>query len=359
MRILLLFSGVLLLLSACSKPSRTIKPAFYYWQTSFRLSPQECYFLESLECRKLYIKFLDIARDPESGAIRPLSLLELADTSGLAGKQIVPCVFITNNVFQQISPAKIEWLAQKTAEALRSIGARFPRDMAAFGLGGKLQEGGGEVQFDCDWTASTRDAYFSFLRKIKTYLPANCTFSATIRLHQYKFPNATGVPPVERGMLMFYNTGDIDDPEEINSIFQEEDAQKYLTGAPDHYPLLLDLALPVFSWGLVYRDEELWKIIPGLRAAQLTDTALFAPVPGRVYLRAVKKGTFLSAHYLRPGDRIRLEEISPELLRTIALHADDADLAEDATVAFYHLDTSAVQQYPIPLLQTVWKRFYK
>jgi hypothetical protein len=62
---------------------------------------------------------------------------------------------------------------------------------------------------------------------------------------------------------MLYNTGDIDTPDETNSIFKPEDAKKYLKGAPASYPLPLDVALPAFSWTLVFRDGELWKILPG------------------------------------------------------------------------------------------------
>jgi hypothetical protein len=182
-------------------------------------------------------------------------------------------------------------------------------------------------------------------------LPASTRLSATIRLHQYKQPGKTGVPPVDRGMLMFYNTGDIDDPADGNSIFQADQVGRYLQGAPARYPLPLDVVLPVFSWGLVYRDDALWKIIHGLRAADLTDTALYAP--GVHY--TVRKGTFLSGHYLRPGDEIRLEAIGPKLLETAAGLAAQVSLAPDATVGFYHLDTNMVRAYPSRVLLNTLK----
>jgi hypothetical protein len=166
------------------------------------------------------------------------------------------------------------------------------------------------------------------------------------------------VPPVERGMLMFYNTGDIENPEAGNSIFSIADAEKYLVGAPKNYPLPLDLALPVFFWALVYRDGELWKIIPEMPENELADTVRFKNIHhsspmfrGRLFI--IRKGTFVAGHYLRPDDLLRVEAISPDLLREAAGLVAQADLANDATVAFFHLDTAIVRRYPVQLLDSV------
>ncbi len=327
-------------LTSCeNSQNRVVTPAFYHWKTALAFVPPELAYLDSLGCKKLYVKVLDIGRDPTSGEILPYSRLEITDTTGLSRFDIVPTVFITNEVFKNISEEKIEWMAEKI----------FP-------LPGGL--GGAEIQFDCDWTPSTRNAFFSFLKKVKKHLPENTRLSATIRLHQYKFPEKTGVPPVERGMLMFYNTGDIENPEAENSILSIADARKYLVGAPKNYPLPLDLALPVFSWALVYREGELWKIIPEVPDEELIDTTRFKNTHDSrltTYSSSflIQKGTFLAGHYLRPDDLLRVEAISPELLREAAALAAQADLADDATVAFFHLDTSIIRRYPVQLLDSV------
>lgn len=334
-----------------SPPPRSVTPAFYHWQTTLALSPTERAYLDSFGCKKLYIKVLDIGRDPVTGEIQPYSRLEIADTTGLAGLEIVPVVFMTNAVFQGITEERIAWLAEKVADVLNEPPPAPP--------GGGLPIAT-EIQFDCDWTPSTRNAFFLFLKKIKNHLPKHTRLSATIRLHQYKFPEKTGVPPVGRGMLMFYNTGDIENPEAGNSIFQPEDAEKYVVGAPKHYPLPLDLALPVFSWALVYRDDELWKILPEVPESELFDTLRFNKIS---YLKSaisnlqstfrIQKGTFLSGHYLRPGDVLRVEAVSPELLREAARLAAQTDLANNATVAFFHIDPVCVRRYPVQLLDSV------
>lgn len=332
-------------LLGCTQPAPHPSLAFYYWQTTFRLSDAEVRYLDSLHCETLYVKFLDVGRSPETGDLRPFARLDLADTTGIGGRNIVPTVFLTNEVFKNIAAEKMDWLAKQTAASLGRIARSCPA-----GSVGPL------YQFDCDWTPTTQVAFFGFLRQIRAYLPPGSQLSATIRLHQYKFPQQTGVPPVERGMLMLYNTGQLDDPAEENSIFQPAAARRYLVGAPRRYPLPLDVALPIFSWALVFRDDAFWKIIPSPHATAWADTSRFEPTgPQRFRIR---RGTFVGGHYLRPDDRIRVEAIAPPLLYEAARLAGQADLADDATVAFFHLDAAAVLQYPASVLDSVrrvWK----
>ncbi len=321
-----------------SPPQRSL--AFYYWQTTFRLSGPEVRYLDSLHCRTLYVKFLDIGRTSETGEIRPFAQLDVADTVGLSGRTIVPTVFLTNEVFKNISAEKTDWLAQKTATSVQRIARQCP-----VGSIGPL------YQFDCDWTPTTQAAFFSFLQKIRAHLPPGSRLSATIRLHQYKFPQQTGVPPVDRGMLMLYNTGDLDDPAETNSIFQPTAARRYLVGAPSRYPLPLDVALPIFSWALVFRDDVFWKIIPDPDPTNWADTSRFEPIgPQRFRIR---RGTFVGGHYLRPDDWLRVEAIPPALLREAAQLGGQVDLANDATVAFFHLDSTIMLRYRAAVLDSV------
>ncbi|MCB9305913.1 MAG: hypothetical protein H6565_04900 [Lewinellaceae bacterium] len=328
---------------------RQVTPAFYYWQTTLDISRDTRRYLDSLGCRKLYVKLLDIGPDPAGAGIIPYSRLETADSIPLQSIALVPVFFIANEVFRDVSAAQIERLSEKVVQTLGTYprlygGAPFPA----------------EVQFDCDWTPSTRAAFFDFLQKVDRRLPDSIVLSATIRLHQYKFSEQTGVPPVDRGMLMFYNTGDIEDPAYGNSIFTPADAEKYTSGTLHPYPLPLDLALPVFSWTLVYRDAELWKILPGMEDTELSDTTFFAPAVSNDLLQKasfsrsyVKKGTFRSGHYLRPGDLLRTEWISPATLLEAASLAAGASLSDATTVSFFHLEQTTPHRYQTPLLDSV------
>lgn len=302
-------------------------PAFYYWQTNLNLSNEQLTYLGKLRCKKLYVKIADIGLEEGSGEVVPYTQLSIGDSVRLEKFEVARVVFITNEVFRKIKPEKISWLADKLSELNDRY--HFPNDSA----------GSYEFQVDCDWTESTRESFFHFLNELKGRLPQQASLSATIRLHQYKFPDRTGVPPVDRGMLMCYNTGDIDSPGESNSILDLEDAKKYLQGKHRAYPLPLDVALPVFSWTLVYRDEELWKIIPG-SVNDASEGELTA-------------GTYQSGHYLRPGDFLRRETISADLLKDAVRLAASATLADDATLAFFALDKTTLSAYPVQLIDDV------
>lgn len=345
-KILGLFAVFALCLAACTTPPQPLSPGFFYWKTSLELSAAERSLLDSLHCKKLYVKVLDIGRNPASGEIEPYARTEMRDSIVATVLEIVPCIFITNEVFQNLSEEKTAWLAKQILQNLP-----FPAQPR-------------ELLFDCDWTPSTRAAFFLFLKKIRADLPAKTRLSATIRLHQYKFPKQTGVPPADRGMLMFYNTGDVDTPNARNSIFHPDDAHKYLNGAPRHYALPLDLALPVFSWGLVYREGELWKIVPGplsldtLRhCGKYTEHTSHNPTASGLW--EVREGTFLGGHYLRPGDELRVSEVSPELLGQAALLARKIDLAPDAALVFFDLDAATPEHYSAQLLDWICKTVRK
>lgn len=328
---------VLGIFPACTPPLKPVVPAFYYWKTTFSLSNLEREYLHQIHSGQLFLKFADIGRNPVTREIEPFSLLQVTDTLNAQTLHFVPCFFITNNVFEAGSQATPAWLAERLLETVASVGGQF----------GKKTTDWTEIQIDCDWTSSTRTAYFLFLQQLKKKLSPQTILTATIRLHQYKNPRQTGVPPVDRGVLMCYNTGDIDSETATNSIFSLPDAVPYFQNAVS-YPLPLDLALPVFSWALVYRDAALWRIIPETDAGSWSDTTLFAPSGTMIQ---VKKATFKGGQYLSAGDRIRLEISSPGMLRPAIPLLAGVQLAADARLLFYHLDSAAISRFDPTFIQ--------
>ncbi len=332
----------LAVLISCKK-RKNAECAFYYWQTTLTGTEAQAQYLDSLYCKALFVKVLDIGKDEFTGVIRPYALLEVLDTRLLNNREWVPCVFITNEVFEGISTEKNGWLAERTLMAVEDIARRMPAPYR-------------ELQIDCDWTNGTRDAFFLYLKALGHRLDTGIELSATIRLHQYKFPDRTGVPPVDRGVLMAYNTGDIVHFERENSIYSPQDAEKYWHGRKSTYPLPLDLALPLFSWTLLYRDSVLHKIIPGIPWHELADTfrfELLGALPDASRYQVVHE-TFLSGHYLRPGDLLRTEEISPELLEKIVRQAR---INPEQRVAFFHLDTAVINRFPPNLIKYICAPF--
>lgn len=338
---LILLLGALFVL-ACNKtaPER----AYYYWKTTLTATPKEIDYLDQSGVSHLYIKILDIGVGSAGRGIQPYALLEVADTALLRGRQWTACVFITNEVFLGIAEQQIEWLAERTGYALDGYVHRMPSPAS-------------EWQIDCDWTPSTRAAFFRYLTLLRSKMSRKTILSATIRLHQFKFPQQTGVPPVDRGMLMAYNTGHIERFDAANSIYHPGDADAYWTGRRKPYPLPMDMALPVFSWTLLYREHALHKIIHGVPARELSDADRFRLLDSTEDLRRflVLRETFLEGHYLRPGDGVKTESIHPGLLRQIVHRAASYPVGR---VALFHLDPDAADRFPPALINSLCDQFH-
>ncbi|MEZ4985064.1 MAG: hypothetical protein R2795_08535 [Saprospiraceae bacterium] len=210
--------------------------SFYHWRTRLALSEMERQWMDTLGGERLYVRFFDV--DWQGNTAVPLAALEVVHWP--KGVEIVPVVFITNRTLLELSIEEIPALAQQMGAKIEELanGILYP-----------------ELQVDCDWTQRTQTAYFGLLESLRQYLPAGTVLSATIRLHQYRYPEQTGIPPVDRGMLMCYNMGQVDDPEETNSILNIAVTQPYIAGAPP-YPIPMDGAAAVSLGGSIQGRQD-------------------------------------------------------------------------------------------------------
>jgi hypothetical protein len=144
----------------------------------------------------LYLRFFDVEASEPGASLHPVAEVVLAPGARLpAGVELVPVVFLREAALRGLPPGRPEVLAREVLAAV---------DRRASVLGTSY----GEVQLDCDWADGTRDAWFTFLRAATALAHARqLQVSATVRLHQVKYRERTGVPPVDRGMLMAYNMG--------------------------------------------------------------------------------------------------------------------------------------------------------
>lgn len=318
-------------LPSCTTPTPpTPTPGFYHWQTALELSSEEFSFLADLKVQKLYVKFFDVDWDAALGEPIPHAQAQI-QADGLSHLQIVPTVFITNQTLRQLPAEAIPLLGQKLCDKILELAEQLPGHSIS------------EIQIDCDWSGQTKASYFKLLESIKAILvPHAIALSVTIRLHQIKFREQTGVPPADRGMLMFYNVGNLEDWQEENSILKMETAQAYLAKL-DQYPLDLDLVLPVFAWGVLFRQGKMIKLINNLRPKDLEDTSRFHKKEDNRF--EVIKSTYLDGYYLYQGDLIRTEAISTEVLREAVAVLKKKLPPVSRTLAFYHLDTTTIKHY--------------
>ena len=336
------FLIVLLAFTACKKEKPVVRPAFYHWKTEFAPNSQELAYLRENNIERIYLKVFDVDKGP-SGEPIPLASLVLPKAQPEQPHK-VPAVFLTNRSFEKLSEVAAVALAEKVWQKVKALTTNPD-------WGTTLTE----LQIDCDWTAGTRENYFAFLRQLKSKLASeDILLSVTIRLHQAKFPKQTGIPPADRGMLMFYNIGEVTDPDEENSILNDTAARRYLTNYRD-YPLPLDLALPIFYWGAVFREGRLVRLINKLQANDLADTIRFINLSENRY--AVRKSTYLEGQYLYQSDQIRLEAVPPARLRAISKLIREQFQPDNFHLAFYHLDPETIKYYPNDTLQSIIQIF--
>ena len=201
--------------------------------------------------------------------------------------QIIPVVFITNQTMKNIPKITIDYLAKAI---LSRISKLSPHPYH-------------EIQIDCDWTLSTKQKYFSLLKILQKY---NLHLSATIRLHQVKFYEKTGIPPVERGILMCYNMSDWRNPITINSIYSPKLLSLY-TEQIGEYPLPLDVVMPIFHWTVVFRNDRFLYFINNLSAVTLKGNSNFTQQVEK-QISIVNNDSIFQHISIRKGDIFRCED---------------------------------------------------
>ncbi|MEM7574130.1 MAG: hypothetical protein AAF433_14575 [Bacteroidota bacterium] len=295
-----LITGFLLLACQQQQP-QPLDIHFYHWQQRLEPDSLNHHLLEMSAEPVLFTKVCDLAW--VAGEVEPRAVLEVA--AGELDYELQPVVFITNKVMLelgQLEDTKTE--LQQLANNLLGLIERRLEGQPPYR----------ELQIDCDWTRGSATTYFQFLEELQDRLPAEITLSATVRLHQWRDVDLQGVPPVKRGVLMAYNSGDLQQWETENSILDTSISAAYLQAVD--YPLLLDVALPLYQWGAIYRQGELAYLINDLDLEILKNSSRFERLaPGRFIVR---KATYLQGIYCYTGDLIRWESSNAERLAVTA-----------------------------------------
>ncbi len=344
-RLLLVIAMVAL--ATCGQPAREPGPpvtrAFYYWRTTFRLSPAETRALADLQVAKLYLRVFDVEwREAEAGPA-PIGVIAAADGARMpAGIEIIPVVYLRNDVFQRLP-------ADQTAALARMTWTRVQQRATALGFAVR------ELQVDCDWTDGTRAGFFAFLTELRAITdPAAVALSATIRLHQVKYRERTGVPPVARGMLMFYNMGEISAAPGARAIFAPDAARRYLGRLAD-YPLPLDAALPIWSWTVHVRDDRVEGLLQSTDPDELATLDFVRPVSADRY-RVTRNG-FLHGTLLREGDLLAVEVTGPTEALTAAgmLAPRLARARQPRTISLFDLSERNLNRHGLENLERVFR----
>jgi hypothetical protein len=348
--------------SSCKWEPTQVSKGYYFWRTGDHITDAERSFVSQHKINKVYARILDVGWSDMLGAI-PVSSgttgelerhLNLKDSLPV---DVIPVVFITNKTFERIDTNDLKQLALRVARrclpAYDDIDRNYEAANYPYKQVGQWQPS--EIQIDCDWTESTKKNYFRFLKHLKSFINADSTvLSATIRLHQFKYFNKTGTPPVNRGMLMIYNISDPKKYSTENSIYEEDKAAAYFNKS-EKYPLPLDIALPAWSWSIVYRNKKFYQIENAVTERDLKELDFLQAGPGHFYL--VTKDTVYRDIYLRKGDEIKAEGIDEKALLSATRLAQKAVNSKEFTVSLFELSEKEINNYSNETFDKVYGSF--
>ncbi|MEO4006404.1 hypothetical protein [Flavobacterium sp. CAU 1735] len=317
---IILFVG---LFSGCSNNSEKREPkvAFYYWKTVFKVTENEKKVLSDNNVGKLYIRYFDIGlKGKEAVPVSPIGFSEKPDPY-----KVVPVVYIKNEVMLEPT-VDLEKLAENVNTYIGKVNTQY-------GIAWD------EIQVDCDWTLNSKDRYLKFVEQLKSVSAKR--LSATIRLHQVKYFNKTGIPNVDKGVLMYYNMGSIA-PDNRNSIYDREVAQSYIKSLKK-FPLALDVALPIYSWGIHIRNHRVIKVISKIDVAALENDPHFKRTDGMYF--TVVESVIRGGNYFKEGDQLKMESISKDDLENMADDLRDNLANRPDEIIFYDLDDFNMTSY--------------
>jgi hypothetical protein len=321
---------IISIFSACQDDHGIAKKiSFYHWGSKWNPNQTELNLLQQTSDNssgRIYLHLFDLK--VIEGKVQKVSSLELVQPIPQSYCAI-PVVYIENKVFEIPDDS----LASKVYEVISRISMQ--QKFCA-----------NELQIDCDWTETTKEAYFLFLKKIKEV--SNWKITATIRLHQVKFYKRTGIPPVDKGVLMYYNMGKITG-DNRNSILDNQIGEQYLDNFST-YPLALDIALPCYHWWIQLRDGIPIELLTNLKQEPSDKIEVFEAINEGLY--KVRKSGFYAGYYLKEGDLLKLEESEEDELIRAAKTFKKRIHQPFEEVIFFELDSTHISSFDASLFSS-------
>lgn len=216
----------------CKDGRKETVRSVYYWSTVFEINKSKSAFIKEHKIKKIYLRFFDVVNDGYGAAV-PNATVKF-NTAVPHDLEIVPVVFIVNNCMNgntNVLAMNIIKRIEKMCKTNDVCGVK-------------------EIQIDCDWTNNSRNSFFEFCRHLKKLANSKgIKLSCTIRLHQL----SQSAPPVDKGVLMMYNTGDFTNLECKKPILDIKDVLPYIKDI-SNYKLNLSTAYPIFGWKILFRN---------------------------------------------------------------------------------------------------------
>ena len=293
--------------------------SFYYWKSGVDYTNTVDSVFKNHNIKNIYLHYFDVDVNKRE-EVFPKYVVDGIDEQFVYFGRITPVVFITNRAIKNVR--NIDTLAEKIHKLTDQI--------SDYHFHKKI----GKIQVDCDWNQSTKEKFFKLLKILNKYYQV----SATIRLHQIKYKDKTGIPPVEEGVIMVYNIGDLKNMNK-NSILQSNIVAQYVNEKTT-YPLPLKMALPLFSQIVIKNNDDQYRLASynGFENIE-KDKTHFNRLKNSLY--NVRKDTLFKGFYLSPGYQIKIEKLrAKDIIESYKIVKSSKMNISD--IIFYHLDDNVI-----------------
>lgn len=323
---------MLLMAGGCLKTNSSKKRiCFYHWKSKAVFTKSYEKAINISKANKIYLHYFDIetvsGSDSNNDDVFPNYVLKSV-AQEFQNFKVIPVVYITNRVFKTKDLDIID-LSNKIKKLTNQISQKH------------FNEEINEIQIDCDWTQSTKHSFFELLKQLQDHFEID----VTIRLHQIKYKNRTGVPPVKSGTLMLYNMGDLKNRAQ-NSILEQSIVREYINEDTD-YPLPLNVGLPLFSQTVITnRDNEI-KIIKHAERTQLENDNHFKMID-KMNFKLIQD-TLYKGFFLTKGYNLKLEELNEDEIIASYKIIEESNLIVNEII-FYHLDDEVLSNNDFNIL---------
>lgn len=306
------------------------KNSIYWWKTVYDPNQEEEAFLDRHDIMRMYVRYFDVIYDDiyQPEPIVPNATIKFVQTP-LSYMEIIPTVFFTNKSMMKMDHKAAYHYVPLFIERILAINKKYGIENVR------------EIQVDCDWTNGSEDNFFFFCSLLRDALHEyDIALSSTIRMHQLR----KDVPPVDRGVLMCYNTGALRNINTENSILTEDDVEAYVKRSNiAKYPLPLDVAYPTFSWNVVYDQGDTYLGL--IHDVDLSDTIIFKKELHNTY-RVVRQTTSYNT-ILEEGYKLRHEVSDINSIMNVKKIIDCNRNTKDKSFSniIYHLDSDNLSNY--------------
>ncbi len=297
-----------------------------HWSTHFQQLSKEKKYADSLgEITPWMVRYFDVVWENQQAT--PTAVTHLPENFPILSSAI----YIQRQVIENTPKAELPKLSKKIISMIQQM-EKISHSYSK------------EILIDFDWRKKTKSKYFELIAILKKSFPTKVV-STTIRLSQFANPKVFGVPPSSKGLLMMYQTGSLNHPEQP-LLWEKSEVQSYLKQTS--YPISLDVAIPTFSWSRIQRKMPIQNktrgslIFPSYSNELENDKDFKQNQPNQFICT---KAHFFHGFFLLPGDRVFPEKVSENDLKW-AIEEANSITQNRGKVYLYLIEEASNGNYP-------------